>query len=234
MSNIKQVVILAGGKGTRMRVLTESLPKPMVKIGSEPVLQHLMNIFTFYSNFEFIICSGYKSEIIEQHFKELTNVKVVFTGEETNTGGRLYNIRNLLEPNFLFTYGDGLANVNIKDLIDFHFSQNSVGTLTVTNPTSRFGLVEFDKNYFVNKFIEKPKLEGFVNIGYMVFNIEILDYLDENSIIEEEPLRRLSEDGKLKAFIHNGYFEPMDTYREYVKMNNLWEKGSAPWTKLES
>jgi glucose-1-phosphate cytidylyltransferase len=164
----------------------------------------------------------------------VTNVKVVFTGEETNTGGRLYNIRNLLEPNFLFTYGDGLANVNIKDLIDFHFSQNSVGTLTVTNPTSRFGLVEFDKNYFVNKFIEKPKLEGFVNIGYMVFNIEILDYLDENSIIEEEPLRRLSEDGKLKAFIHNGYFEPMDTYREYVKMNNLWEKGSAPWTKLES
>ena len=126
MSNIKQVVILAGGKGTRMRVLTESLPKPMVKIGSEPVLQHLMNIFTFYSNFEFIICSGYKSEIIEQHFKEVTNVKVVFTGEETNTGGRLYNIRNLLEPNFLFTYGDGLANVNIKDLIDFHFSQNSV------------------------------------------------------------------------------------------------------------
>jgi glucose-1-phosphate cytidylyltransferase len=229
LSNIKQVVILAGGKGTRMRVLTESLPKPMVNIGSEPVIQHLMNIFSFYSNFEFIICSGYKSEIIERYFKGVKNVKVVFTGEDTNTGGRLYNIGDLLEPNFLFTYGDGLANVNINNLIDFHFSQNSIGTLTVSNPTSRFGLVEFDEKYFVNKFIEKPKLEGFVNIGYMVFNIKILDYLNNNSTIEEEPLTRLSEDGELKAFIHNGYFEPMDTYREYVKMNDLWEKGSAPW-----
>lgn len=233
MSNIKQVVILAGGKGTRMRVLTESLPKPMVNIGSEPVIQHLMNIFSFYSNFEFIICSGYKSEIIERYFKGVKNVKVVFTGEDTNTGGRLYNIRDLLEPNFLFTYGDGLANVNINNLIDFHFSQNSIGTLTVSNPTSRFGLVEFDEKYFVNKFIEKPKLEGFVNIGYMVFNIKILDYLNNNSTIEEEPLTRLSEDGELKAFIHKGYFEPMDTYREYVKMNDLWEKGSAPWANLK-
>jgi|TARA_Y100000389_G_scaffold149126_2_gene148386 glucose-1-phosphate cytidylyltransferase len=233
LSNIKQVVILAGGKGTRMRVLTESLPKPMVNIGSEPVIQHLMNIFSFYSNFEFIICSGYKSEIIERYFKGVKNVKVVFTGEDTNTGGRLYNIRDLLEPNFLFTYGDGLANVNINNLIDFHFSQNSIGTLTVSNPTSRFGLVEFDEKYFVNKFIEKPKLEGFVNIGYMVFNIKILDYLNNNSTIEEEPLTRLSEDGELKAFIHKGYFEPMDTYREYVKMNDLWEKGSAPWANLK-
>lgn len=216
-----------------MRVLTESLPKPMVTIGSEPVLQHLINIFNFYSSFEFIICSGYKSEIIEKHFDGVKNVKVIFTGEETNTGGRLYKIRDLLEPNFLFTYGDGLANVNIKKLINFHFLQDSIGTLTVTNPTSRFGLVEFDKNNFVNNFIEKPKLEGFVNIGFMIFNNKILEYLDENAVIEEEPLSALSIDGQLKAFIHDGYFEPMDTYREYVKMNALWEKGSAPWTNLK-
>lgn len=159
MGKIKQVVILAGGKGTRMREMTEELPKPMVPIGGVPVLDHLINIFEKQGSFNFIICSGYLGKKIEAYYKQKKNVKVVFTGDDTETGGRLYKVRNLLEENFLFTYGDGLANINITKLVNFHFKHNKIGTISVTNPVSRFGLIEFEKNNLVTKFIEKPKLE---------------------------------------------------------------------------
>ena len=162
MGKIKQVVILAGGKGTRMREMTEELPKPMVPIGGVPVLDHLINIFEKQGSFNFIICSGYLGKKIEAYYKQKKNVKVVFTGDDTETGGRLYKVRNLLEENFLFTYGDGLANINITKLVNFHFKHNKIGTISVTNPVSRFGLIEFEKNNLVTKFIEKPKLEGFI------------------------------------------------------------------------
>lgn len=230
--NIQQVVILCGGKGTRMREMTETLPKPMVQIGNMPVLEHLINIFEYFGKFEYILCAGYKKEIIEKYFKDWGNVKVVDTGEDTNTGGRLYNVKNYLSENFIVTYGDGLANVNIKKLVDFHFSSETIGTMTVTNPTSRFGLVEFDEKKIVKKFVEKPKLEGFINIGFMTFNKGFLHYLDESSTLESTPLKRLSDNGSLKAFVHDDYFEPMDTYREYQKLNNLWKTGKSPWMKF--
>ena len=229
MESIKQVVILAGGKGTRMREMTEDLPKPMVPVGGIPVLDHLISIYEKYDNFEYLICSGYLGEIIENHYKNKNNVKVIDTGLETNTGGRLLKLNELLDENFMFTYGDGLANVNIAKLINFHKSQKTIGTLTVANPVSRFGLVEFDENSKVNKFIEKPVLSGFINIGFMIFNKKFLDYLDNDSILESEPLNNLSIDSELSAFTHNGYFEPMDTYREYLNMNQLWELGNPPW-----
>jgi glucose-1-phosphate cytidylyltransferase len=229
VKDLKQIVILAGGKGTRMRELTETIPKPMVEIGGKPVLEHLIKIFDNFSNFEYILCTGYKSEIIEEYFESRKNVKIVNTGEETNTGGRLYKVSDMLQDNFLITYGDGLANVNISELIDFHYSNNEIGTITVTNPVSRFGLVEFDEERIVNKFVEKPKLSGFINIGFMVFNKEILKYLNENSTLESDPLINLSNDNELKAFVHNGYFEPMDTYREYLNLNKLWDSGEKPW-----
>jgi glucose-1-phosphate cytidylyltransferase len=192
MKKINQVVILAGGKGTRMREMTHDLPKPMVEIGRKPVLEHLINIFKKYSDFQFIICSGYLSHYIEDYFQNFPNVEVIFTGEETNTGGRILNVSDYLDERFIVTYGDGLANVNIKSLIDFHNSHQAIGTITVTNPVSRFGLVEFT--------------------------------------LESAPLADLSRDKELRAFIHEGYFEPMDTYREYLQMNKLWDSGNAPWT----
>lgn len=226
---VNQVVLLAGGKGTRMRELTETLPKPMVEIGNFPVLQHLIDIFESFSNFQYLIATGYKGDIIEKYFNGFKNIKTIHTGEETNTGGRVFKLANLLEDTFIVTYGDGLANVNIKSLIEFHESHEKLGTVTVTNPVSRFGLVEFDSNFTVNKFIEKPKLDGYVNIGFMVFNKSFLEYLDEKSTLETNPLMQLAKDGQLKAFIHDGYFEPMDTYREFVHLNQLWESGNPPW-----
>ena len=232
INKINQVVILSGGKGTRMRELTETIPKPMVKIGGLPVLEHLINNFTLFHNFQFIICTGYKSEIIEKHFRNFNNVKIVNTGEETNTGGRLYKVKQYLEDNFIVTYGDGLANVNINELTNFHFKDETIGTVTVTNPTSRFGLVEFNDENRVTSFIEKPKLSGFINIGFMIFNIDFLSYLDDNSVLESTPLISLSNQSQLKAFKHYGYFEPMDTYREYLNLNKLWDSGDKPWTRF--
>ena len=232
MSSINQVVFLAGGKGTRMREMTEDLPKPMVPIGNIPVLDHLMNIFNQFGNFEFIICTGYLQDKIKNYYKNKNNVKIIFTGNETNTGGRIKKIEQHLNDEFIVTYGDGLANVNIKQLIDFYSKAGTIGTITVTNPISRFGLVEFDNDKLVKKFVEKPKLDGFVNIGFMVFNKTFLKYLNNNSILESEPLIKLATENELSAYVHNGYFEPMDTYREYLSMNELWNSGSPPWMKF--
>jgi len=232
MSSINQVVLLAGGKGTRMREMTEDLPKPMVRIGNIPVLDHLINIFNHFGEFEFIVCTGYLEEKIREYYKNREDVEVVFTGMETQTGGRIKKIAEKLDENFIVTYGDGLANVNINKLIDFHFSQKTLGTMTVTNPTSRFGLVEFDNKNLVEKFVEKPKLQGFVNIGFMVFNNKFLEYLDNQSVLESNPLTNLASDGELSAYIHNGYFEPMDTYREYLSMNELFKSGNPPWNNF--
>jgi len=225
-----QVVLLSGGKGTRMRELTETIPKPMVEVGGKPVLSHLMSIFNKFKDFEFIIATGYKSEIIENYFKEETNIKTVFTGEDTNTGGRVKKLEEIIDGDFIVTYGDGLANVNINNLIKFHNSHKKNATITVTNPISRFGLVEFDeKNKSVKKFIEKPKLEGFINIGFFVFKKEIFNYLNENSTLETAPLVELVKKNQLVAFQHDGYFEPMDTYREYLQLNEYWDSGNPPW-----
>ena len=206
MSYLNQIVILAGGKGTRMREMTSDLPKPMVKIGDKPVIDHLMKIFLNFDDFEFIVPSGYLGNVIEEYFKGVENVKVIDTGLETNTGGRLKKIQEHISDRFLVTYGDGLANVNINNLIEFHKKNDSIGTMTVTNPTSRFGLVDFDKNNKVQKFIEKPKLEGFINIGFMVFENEFFNYLTEDSTLESKPLVDLTNDGKLSVFKHFGFF----------------------------
>jgi len=229
MPFLKQVVILAGGKGTRMREMTTDLPKPMVSIGDKPVIDHLIEIFEYFGNFEFVIPTGYLGNIIEEHFKNKKNVRVVETGLDTNTGGRIKKIEDILEERFLVTYGDGLANVNINKLIDFHKKNNSIGTMTVTNPVSRFGLVNFNKESRVESFIEKPKLDGFVNIGFMIFEKKFLKYLNYESTLESKPLAELSKDGELYAFKHFGFFEPMDTYREYLNMNKLYNSGNMPW-----
>ena len=230
---VNQVILLAGGKGTRMRELTETLPKPMVEIGGIPVLTHLMNIFKTFQDFSFLVATGYKSNLIEEYYKSIDQVKTLDTGEETNTGGRVFKLKDSLEDKFIVTYGDGLANVNISELINFHNSHNKIGTVTVTNPVSRFGLVEFNEDNLVTKFIEKPKLDGFINIGFFVFNIKVLEYLNDDCILETTPLSNLAKDSALHAFKHFGYFEPMDTYREYLQLNKYWESGNPPWLSFD-
>ena len=227
--NISQVVILAGGKGTRMREMTELLPKPMVKIGELPVLVHLMNIFNNFKSFNFLIATGYKHEIIENYFSNYENVKVIETGLDTNTGGRLFKLEEFLDDNFLMTYGDGLANVRIDKLIQNFEKNNNIGTVTVSRPTSRFGLIDFDENGLVNKFIEKPKLDGYVNIGFFGFKKTILNYLNQDSVLEQQPLKELVLDKQLSVNIHDGFFEPMDTYREYLQLNEYYKNDYIPW-----
>tara|TARA_Y100000768_G_scaffold388705_1_gene386333 strand:+ start:3550 stop:4269 length:720 start_codon:yes stop_codon:yes gene_type:complete len=231
-SNVETVVILAGGKGTRMRENPQTVPKPMVKIGGIPVLTHITNYFDQFGNFQYIICSGYKEEVIFDYFEnnEMKNIKIISTGNDTQTGGRLKQVEDYIEnENFLMTYGDGLADVNIDKLLDFHKNNNKTATITVHKPEFRFGVVNFDKNDEVESFVEKPTLNHYVNIGFMVFNKEIFNYLDNDIPLETKPLVNLVEDKQLGAFKHEGFFRPMDTYREYLELNDLWEMNKAPW-----
>lgn len=228
---INTVVILAGGKGTRMREETEFIPKPMVKIGGIPVLEHIINYISKFKNFEFIICTGYKEEVIQEYFTggKYQNVKILPTGLETNTGGRIAKVKKFIEGDFIMTYGDGLADVDINKLIEFHQQHNKTATITVNKPVSRFGLVEFEKNGEVIEFIEKPTLDSFVNIGYMVLTRKIFQYLNGNLVFENEPLKSLAKNKEIYAFAHPGFFRPMDTYREYLELNTMWDEDKAPW-----
>lgn len=228
---IKTVVILAGGKGTRMREETEFIPKPMVKIGGMPVLEHIINYFSKFKNFEFIICTGYKEEVIQNYFTEdkYQNVKILPTGLDTNTGGRIAKVKKYIQGDFIMTYGDGLADVNINKLLEFHQKHKKTATITVNKPVSRFGLVEFEKNGEVINFIEKPTLDSFVNIGYMVFTKQIFQYISEDVVFENKPLKSLAKNKEIYAYPHHGFFRPMDTYREYLELNTMWDNDKAPW-----
>tara|TARA_B100001029_G_scaffold85606_2_gene70282 strand:+ start:14101 stop:14808 length:708 start_codon:yes stop_codon:yes gene_type:complete len=231
-SSVKNIVILAGGKGTRMREYPQTVPKPMVKIGGLPVLTHITNYFDKFGDFKYIICSGYKEEVLFDYYENNPNkkVQVVPTGIETNTGGRIKKIKKYLESdNFIMTYGDGLADVNVEELINFHKKNKKTATITVHKPEFRFGVVNFDKNDEVESFVEKPTLNHYVNIGYMVLNNNIFKYLNDDIALETKPLVELANNKELSAFRHDGFFKPMDTYREYLELNDLWEQNKAPW-----
>jgi glucose-1-phosphate cytidylyltransferase len=252
-----KAVLLAGGLGTRMREETEFRPKPMVEIGGKPVLWHIMKVLGTQGITEFIICAGYKGDQIKRYFfnyrlenmdftirlgddsqtvfhgtHEESNwsVTVVDTGPDTNTGGRILAVRDFVgnEP-FLVTYGDGIANINIAELTSFHAAHGKAATITVAKPNSRFGVVETDANSLVTNFREKPVLEDWVNIGYFIFNQDVFKHLSPESVLEEQPLIELSDSSNLFAFRHNGFWQPMDTYREAVALNQLWTSGDAPW-----
>lgn len=252
-----KVVILAGGYGTRMREETEFKPKPMVEVGGHPVLWHIMKNFASFGHTDFVIATGYKSEIIKDYFlnykarnndftislgnreslvihgqdNEDWKVTVADTGINTLTGGRLLGVSKYLDPNedFLVAYGDGLANVGIDKLIASHKASNKIATLTVVQPQSRFGLVDIDSNNAVTKFREKPQVEGWINVGFFVMNQKVLGYIDPEGPLEQEPLSNLASDGELNAFRHEGFWQPMDTYREAQQLNELWNSGNAPW-----
>jgi glucose-1-phosphate cytidylyltransferase len=234
-----KVVILCGGKGTRLREETEYRPKPMVPIGDLPILWHIMQRYARYGHKDFVLCLGYKGEMIREYFsnarKEGWNVTLADTGLESMTGWRVRSVRPQLggEPFFL-TYGDGVGNIDIDALLAFHRKSKAVCTLTAVHPPGRFGEVGFGADGRVTSFNEKPQTEaGHINGGFMVCEPGIFDYLPDNpsTMLEEEPLRRLVADGKLAAYKHEGFWHPMDTFHEFMLLNRLWSSGNAPWTR---
>jgi glucose-1-phosphate cytidylyltransferase len=256
-----KAVILAGGLGTRLSEETQIKPKPMVEIGGKPILWHIMKLYSFYGINDFIICCGYKGFVIKEYFSnyflhqsdvtfdlskntyeihkkhsESWKITLVDTGELTMTGGRLKRIEEYLgsDENFCFTYGDGVANINIDDLIKFHFSHNKMATLTATYPPGRFGAIEMIENKIL-RFIEKPQGDGgMVNGGFFILNRKVINKIkDDTTIWEQEPLSNLAIEGELMAFKHEGFWLPMDTLRDKHKLEELWEKGNAPWKVWE-
>jgi glucose-1-phosphate cytidylyltransferase len=252
-----KVVILAGGLGTRIGEETQVRPKPMIEIGGRPILWHIMKIYTSYGATDFVICLGYKGYVIKEYFAnyflhmsdvtfdisknqmtvheakaEPWRVTLVNTGDDSMTGGRLKRIQSYVadEPEFCFTYGDGLADINIDDLVAFHRREGRLVTITATQPPGRFGAVELDGTR-VSQFVEKPRGDGnWINGGFFVASPKALDYIEgESTVWEAGPLERLAAEGQLAAYTHTGFWQPLDTLRDKNYLEDLWVRGKAPW-----
>jgi glucose-1-phosphate cytidylyltransferase len=231
-----KTLILAGGAGTRLAEETDLRPKPMVEIGGRPILWHVMSIYARAGFEEFLVASGYKREMIERwaaSLDESWKVEVVDTGLETMTGGRIRRLAPRLGPGtFLTTYGDGLADLDVRELVRFHRAHGKLATVTAVRPPSRFGALALDGDA-VREFSEKPQAgEGWINGGFFAFEPGVIDYLaDDATILEREPLERLAREGELMAFRHAGFWQPMDTLREKRILEESWRTGRAPWSR---
>lgn len=250
-----KTVILCGGMGTRLREETEFKPKPMVEIGGKPILWHIMNIYEFYGYKEFILALGYKGELIKEYFLNFYHhqsdlsinlktgrvttkgdnarnwlVHLIDTGLNSMTGGRLHRLKDMLKSTFMLTYGDGVSNVNIKRLVDFHKSHRRIATVTAVRPSARFGGMSF-KGDRVIEFKEKPQTgEGWINGGFFVFEPEVFRYLHrDDTVLEGDPLENLAKDKELMAYKHTGFWQCMDTVRDRDVLERLWSSGNAPW-----
>jgi len=256
-----KAVILAGGLGTRLSEETYLRPKPMVEIGGKPIIWHIMKIYSAHGVNDFVICSGYKGYVIKEFFSnyylhnsnvnidlsnnkitlennstEKWNISIVDTGEETLTAGRLARVKEHVENEdcFCFTYGDGVSDVDISELISFHKKHGKDATLTAVRPPGKFGAIKFgDNGYEVKKFEEKPDGDGaWINGGFFVLNPRVIERIDsDDTIWEQQPLQGLSDDNQLCAFKHHGFWQPMDTLREKNYLNELWSSNKAPWKK---
>ena len=230
-----KAVILGGGLGTRISEETYTKPKPMIEIGGMPLLWHIMKTYSFYGINDFIICCGYKAEVIKEYFNSFDsdtwNVQLVDTGLDTMTGGRLKKIQNYVnDETFCFTYGDGLADISITDLIKFHKNNQAIATVTAVQPPARFGALELNKNKVVS-FREKPPGDvNWINGGFFVLEPSVFDYIDDDSTVwEKEPLENLAKNNQLFAYKHSGFWQPLDTLKEKNKLENLWSSGNPPW-----
>jgi glucose-1-phosphate cytidylyltransferase len=252
-----KAVVLAGGLGTRISEETHLKPKPMIEIGGKPILWHILKIFSAHGINEFIICCGYKGYAIKEYFAnyflhmsdvtfhmssntmevhrmkaEPWQVTLVDTGEETMTGGRLKRVRDFIgQETFCFTYGDGVSDVDITALINHHHNHGLLATVTAVQPPGRFGSLEIGSNCQVAGFQEKPRGDGsWVNGGFFVLENEAIDRIDgDTTVWEHDPLKRLASEGQLAAFLHHGFWQPMDTLRDRVQLDELWSQGRAPW-----
>ena len=251
-----KAVILAGGLGTRLSEETGTRPKPMVDIGGRPILWHIMKTYSHYGIQDFVICLGYKGYMIKEYFSnyflhmsdvtidivnnsmkihqnnaEPWRVTLVDTGENTMTGGRLKRVRSYLNnETFCMTYGDGVGNVNIEALLTFHRAHGKMATLTATQPPGRFGALDLDGSRIAS-FQEKPHGDGsWINGGFFVLETGVIDYIaDDSTLWEKEPMEKLAQQNQLHAFLHKGFWQPMDTLRDKVHLEELWNSGKAPW-----
>lgn len=255
-----KVVILAGGYGTRISEESHLRPKPMIEIGEQPILWHIMKIYSSYGFQDFIICAGYKQHVIKEYFAnyylhrsnitfnfsdsnhqiihshetEPWKVTVVDTGLNTMTGGRIKRIKEYLDDEpFMLTYGDGVSDVDIEQLLEFHRKKGKLATLTAIQPSGRFGVIEIAEDSLIHNFAEKKKEDtGWINGGFMVLEPKVLDYIaDDSTTFEREPLERLAKEGQLCAYMHSGMWQCMDTLRDKLYLEELWQSGKAPWKK---
>jgi len=253
-----KVVILCGGLGTRLREETEYRPKPMVEIGGRPILWHIMKLYAHHGFHDFVLCLGYRGNMIKEYFlnyesmnndfticlgqnsrvhyrgshtEQQFQVTLADTGQETMTGGRIKRIEKYIDGgDFMVTYGDGVGDVDLRALLQFHRSHGRLATVTTVNPLSRFGMLEADAAGRVRGFEEKPRLEGSISAGFFVFKRSLLECLGgDDCVLEKGPLERLAGDGELMAYRHPGFFFAMDTYRDYLHLNELWANNQAPW-----
>lgn len=252
-----KVVLLAGGFGTRISEESSLKPKPMIEVGGKPILWHIMKIYSHYGYNDFIICCGYKGYYIKDYFhhyymhqtdvtidlennsidyhaskSEPWKITLVDTGLNTMTGGRIKRVKDYIgnEP-FMLTYGDGVSTVDISKLVEHHKNSGGLATLTAVQPSGRFGGLDITANGKVDNFVEKPKGDGgWINGGFFVLEPEVIDYISEDSTIwEKEPLENITKDGKLSAYQHSGFWQPMDTLRDKQHLEKLWENNEAPW-----
>jgi len=253
-----KAVILCGGLGTRLREETEFRPKPMVPIGERPILWHIMKVLSCGGVNEFVLCLGYRGEVVKEYFlnyEALNNdfticlgerhtityenaheeqefrVTLSDTGQGTMTGGRIRRVRRFVgDETFLVTYGDGLADIDVAKVLAFHRAHGKIGTVSTVKPISRFGVAEIAETNEIQSFVEKPQADTWVSAGFMIFEPEFFEYLhDDATVLEREPLARLSSEGQLMAYRHEGFFYAMDTYREFHALNEMWASGAAPW-----
>jgi glucose-1-phosphate cytidylyltransferase len=253
-----KAVILAGGLGTRLSEETTIKPKPMVEVGGQPILWHIMKSYSYYGIHDFVICCGYKGYVIKEYFAnyflrmsdvtfdmrfnqmnvhsgyaEPWKVTLVDTGENTMTGGRLKRVREHIgDDTFCFTYGDGVSDVNITELVQFHKKQGTLATLTAVQPEGRFGAISLGQEQTkISQFHEKPEGDGaWINGGYFVLEPDVIDYIANDDVMwEHDPLKKLAHDGQLSAFKHNGFWQPMDTLKDRNYLEKLWKDKSAPW-----
>jgi len=253
-----KVVILAGGFGTRISEESHLVPKPMINIGEKPILWHIMKYYSSYGYNDFIICCGYKQHVIKKFFAdyylqmsdvtfdftsenkvvvhnnntEPWKVTLVDTGLNTMTGGRIKRVKDFIKDEiFMLTYGDGVSDININELVEFHKSHGKVATITAIQPGGRFGILEIDNMENIKSFKEKSKEDGgWINGGFMVLNSEIIDYIEgDETIFEIDPLENVAQEGQLKAFMHHGFWQCMDTLKDKQLLEKLWVSGQAPW-----
>jgi len=231
---VVKVVILCGGRGTRLQERTQDIPKPLVEIGGRPILWHVMQLYASQGLREFVLCTGYKGELIERFVAEEApdgvEVECVATGLDTPTGGRVHRVGDRVGERFCATYADGLADVDLRTLLAFHERHGALATMTVVRPELPFGVAELDGDHGrVTGFREKPRSEHWINGGFFVFDRGVLGYLGDSSVLEREPLEGLAGDGELHGFRHTGFWGCMDTYKDAVALNDLWAEGAAPW-----
>lgn len=235
IEGVGAVAILCGGRGTRLQEHTQSIPKPLVEIGGRPILWHVMQIYAAQGLDRFVLCTGYMGQRIEEFvsnedWPEGVEVECVDTGLDTPTGGRLKLVQDRVgDSTFCATYADGVADVDLSELVEFHRAHGDTATMTVVRPALQFGVTELDGNGRVTGFQEKPRSDHWINGGFFCFEQGVFDYLTESSVLEREPLEGLAADGHLHAYRHTGFWDCMDTYKDSILLNDLWSEGGAPW-----